>query len=135
MLLFPPFYNILGGPAHNKGWTSQIMATTYLEFDKTISQLVELKKGCYHFSFDYALNNHTYDASRKPLSYFHIVFNNKIVHKATVTNLNIKRFGTTLHAVDGWNNFTIIGRNTVVDKATGKDVRTYRATGLDNFKL
>ncbi len=132
---FPPYYNVLGGPQHNKVWKNQIMATTYLEFDKTISQLVNLKKGCYQFSFDYALNNHAFDASRKAVSYFHIVFNKQIVNKATATNLNIKRLTIKVNAVNGWNNLTIIGRNTVVDKKTGKDVRKYRATGLDNFRL
>lgn len=111
------------------------MATTYLDFDKTISQQVELKKGCYEFSFDYAVNNHEFDTQRKPLSYFNIVFNKQTVHKVTATNLNIKRFSIKLKAAAGQNNFTIIGKNTVLDEKTKKYVRKFRSVGLDNFRL
>jgi hypothetical protein len=111
------------------------MATSYLDFDKTISQQVELKKGCYQFSFDYAVNDHEFDAKRKVLSYFDVVFNKKTVHKVTATNTNIKKFSIRLNAAAGWNNITIIGKNTVFDQTKKQNVRTYRSVGLDNFKL
>jgi hypothetical protein len=51
------------------------MITTFLEYDNIISQLVKLNKGCFQFSFDYALNNHTFDDALRRLSYFDVVFN------------------------------------------------------------
>jgi hypothetical protein len=37
-----PVYNILGGSAHNKNWNSQILGTTYMEYDKTLIQIVNI---------------------------------------------------------------------------------------------
>ena len=37
-----PLYNIHIGSEHNKNWNSQILGTTYMEYDKTLTQIVNI---------------------------------------------------------------------------------------------